>query len=115
MSIFARFFAEKKATSNKISVYLNTDFKQSIEIDDQQVGQYLEQEGNADTKEFIFLLVKNKKGLIMLKRKLNKSEKFSEALAEVDPECKGFFIMGYTSHLKGDSEKPIPIMTNVES
>lgn len=113
MSIFSRLFPEKKIAPNKISVYLNADFKQSIEVDDQQVGQYLEQEGTADSKEFIFLLVKNKKGNILLKRKLNKYEKFSEALAEVDPECKGFFIMGYTSHFKGDPEKPIPIMTNV--
>jgi len=37
---------EKKGPpSNKIVVYLNTDFKQAIEVEDQPVGRYLESGG----------------------------------------------------------------------
>lgn len=47
MSLWSRIFTstERKGPSNKIVVFLNTDFKQSIEVDDQPVGRYLESAG----------------------------------------------------------------------
>jgi hypothetical protein len=42
MNLIDRIFSSKKDASNKILIYLNTDFKQSIEVEDQPVRNYLE-------------------------------------------------------------------------
>ena len=68
--MFSRFFSRKKQpASSKLILYLNPDFKQEIEVEDQVVGQYLE--STEEAKEYIFLLVKDKNKETVLKRKLN--------------------------------------------
>lgn len=42
MNVFSRIFNRKKTnTSSKLALYLNADFKQSIEVEDQEVGSYI--------------------------------------------------------------------------
>jgi hypothetical protein len=56
--------------------------------------------GGTESKEFIFLLVKNKKGNIILKRKLNRYERFLQVLEGLDLESKGYLVMGYNTHFR---------------
>ena len=80
MNLLSRMFrtTEKKGPTNKIVVYLNSDFKQAIEVEDQPVSRYLE--SGVGEGKYIFLLVKNKKDSVILKRKLNGYEQFSLVL-----------------------------------
>lgn len=71
MRLFDKWFQSKKITSNKISLFLGTDFTKCIEAEDQTLEQYLSS-NSADSHQYVFLLVKNKKNQIILKRKLNR-------------------------------------------
>ena len=112
--MLSRIFSKSKpsAPSTKLSLYLNSDFKQSIEIEDQEVGAYLS--SSEEAKEYIFLLIKDKKDNTLLKRKLNLHERFSEVLASVEPLHRGYLVMGYDSVRKNSLKLSI-LKTGIET
>lgn len=80
MSFLKKLFSSSgtpKEKNNAILIYLDADLKKSIEAKDQSVKEY-EMVSNFEEDQFLYLMVLSKKTAeVILKRKLNKFERFS--------------------------------------